>query len=110
MAQRLLMFRSILILAMLSAFFVGCNKTNVKWLHYDETNCSDRWTYDVNNERLKTNVTNYLDDKGVKVLEIEIFANGTKDSCTDCNCKTGRRIKCKVKNRDVSKIKSQGFY
>jgi len=110
MAQRLLMFRTILILLVVSAVFFGCNKTNVKWLHYDETNCSDRWDSNINNERLKDNVVAYLEGKGIKVLEIEIFSDGTSDSCADCSCKTGRRIKCKVKKRDVNDIKSQGFY
>jgi hypothetical protein len=79
-------------------------------MHYDETNCADKWEYNVNNEKLKDNVTEFLNKNGVKVFEIEIFGDGTKDNCTDCSCRTGRRIKCKIKKRDVKAIKSQGFY
>lgn len=110
MAQRLLMFRAFFISFSLILVFYGCNKSNVRWLHYDETNCADRWEYDVNNERLKDNVVEYLKKKGVKVFEIEIIVDGTKDNCSDCSCRTGRRFTCKVSKWDVKEAKSLGFY
>jgi hypothetical protein len=95
----------------LSAIIAGCGKSgNVKWVHYDETYCSDKWDYNASNEKLKENVVNYLDKNGVKVFEIEIFNDITPDACTDCTCKTGRRMKCKIKKREVKNVKSLGFY
>lgn len=64
----------------------------------------------MNNEKLKDKVVEYLATKGIKVLEIEIFFDRTPDTCSDCVCKTGRRIKCKIKKRDISDIKKEGFY
>jgi hypothetical protein len=111
MYQGLLMFRTFLVLVIISALISGCGKSgNVKWLHYNETNCADKWEKTINNEGLKDNVVAYLDKQGVKVLEIEIFTDIDPDTCTDCTCKTGRRFKIKVKKRDVSKSKSVGFY
>lgn len=102
--------RIVLTFCVLSLVFSGCTKSNFRWLYYDETNCADKWEKNIINEKLKDNVVNYLDKQGIKVFEIEIFSDGTADACTDCACKTGRRIKCKVKKRDVSDIKRQGFY
>lgn len=90
---------------------IGCNKMNVLWVKYDETQCSDNWTYSENNEVLKTNVESYLKGKGVKVLEMEIFVDGDpQQNCSACSCKTGRTIKIKIKKRELSDAKNQGFY
>ena len=88
-----------------------CGKSsNVRWVFYDETNCSDKWTYTNNNEVLKDNIVDYMDSKGVKIFEIEIFTIVEAESCHECSCKTGRQIKCKIKKGDLSNAKSEGFY
>jgi len=110
MALGLHMLRTCLILFVVSVVFFGCNKSNFRWLTYDETYCSDKWAYTLNNEKQKDNIVAYMDKQGVKVFEIEIFNDRTPDSCKDCNCKSGRRIKCKIKKRDESLIKKEGFY
>ena len=56
------------------------------------------------------NVVEMLEDQGIKVFEIEIFSDRTADNCTECTCKSGRRIKCKVSRRDAKDIKKEGFY
>jgi hypothetical protein len=89
----------------------GCGKNvNVSWVYYDETICADRWDRSNNNEVLKDNITAYFKSKGVKIYELEIFTDRTPDSCGDCHCKTGRRIKAKVKNREVDTMQGEGFY
>jgi hypothetical protein len=110
--QHFYRFKRILILAVLSIFIIaGCGKAkNVKWVFYDETYCADKWEKSLNNERLKQNVTDYLEKKNIKVFEMEIFSDRTPDACQDCACKSGRRIKCKVKRSDVSDVKREGFY
>ena len=105
------MFRTFFVLSVFIAVIAGCGKSgNVRWVHYDETNCADRWERSNNNEKLKENIVNYLDEKGIKVFEIEIFSDRTADACTDCNCKSGRRVKCKVSRGDAKDIKKEGFY
>ena len=106
------MFRTFFVLSSLIAVIVaGCGKSgSVRWVHYDETFCADRWERSSNNEKLKENIVNYLDEKGIKVFEIEIFSDRTADNCTECTCKSGRRIKCKVSRRDAKDIKKEGFY
>jgi hypothetical protein len=90
--------------------FLGCTKSgNVRWVYYDETNCADRWEYTNNNEKLKDNIIEYLDGRGVTVHEIEIFRRLEAESCSDCNCRTGRQIKCKIKKSDLDNARSEGF-
>ena len=83
---------------------------NTYWLWYDQTLCSDKWGTYKNNEDLKRVMLEYFDSKSIKVYDIEIFSNGTVDGCLSCSCKTGKRIKLKVKKRDLKAIKEEGFY
>lgn len=102
---------SLFVLAGILIFPVSCAKNgNTNWVWYDQTHCSDKWGPYKNNEDLKTVITAYFDEKGVKVHDIEIFLNGVADSCLACPCKTGKRIKLKVKSRDLKAIKEEGFY
>lgn len=89
---------------------MGCTKSNMKWVNYDETQCADRWEFNINNEKLKENVTSYYKGKGVRIYDIEIYTDHGPETCLECNCKTGRRFHCKVKNGDLSSMKSDGFY
>jgi|GEM_PF-1032407 len=111
MFQGLHMFRTLLVLLVVSAVLFGCGKSgNVRWVHYDETYCADKWEKSVNNEKLKSNISSYLEGKGIKVFEIEIFTDRSAETCTDCACKSGRRVKVKIKRSDVKEIKREGFY
>lgn len=99
------------LLALVLVFALSCSKHgNTKWLWYDQTQCADKWGPYKNNEDLKNIMTAYFDERGIKVYDIEIFGNGVADSCLACPCKTGKRIKLKVKSRDLQAIKDEGFY
>lgn len=89
----------------------SCNKKNdYSWYSYDETNCMDAWTYSTNNETLKDNIVSYFKTKNITVYDIEIFVSKNAEPLMNCSSKTGRVIKCKVKNRDEASIKNAGFY
>lgn len=89
----------------------GCQKVNVIWVKYNETQCADSWDYSDNNEVLKEHVETYLKGKGVKVLEMEIFIDADpQQNCSSCSCTTGRTIKVKIKKRDLDDVKNLGFY
>jgi hypothetical protein len=93
--------------------FIGlmaCAKTSVQWIYYDETNCADKWTSSGTNEILKDNITEYCKSAGVKILEIEIITDRNPDNCSECICKTGRRVHCKISKSDIDKSKGLGFY
>ena len=111
MKKRILLTTSAIALCILFVVVLaGCKKSSsVRWVFYDETNCADRWTYTNNNELLKQNITEYLDGRGVKVYEIEIFRMLDAESCSDCHCKTGRQIKCKIRKSDLDNAKNEGF-
>lgn len=80
------------------------------WLKYDETYCADAWAYDGNNEILKQHVEDFLKSKDIKVYDSEIFVAMDAEPSTTCSNKTGRQIKCKIKEGSVSDIKSYGFH
>jgi len=102
--KRLVVFASI-------ALLVGCGKRNdIVWVYYDETRCADRWERSNSNEKLKDNIVNYYDKNGSTIYDLEIFFDRTPDTCFDCICKTGRRVKAKIKGRDLENLKADGFY
>lgn len=110
-AQHFFSYKALFVVLLFSVVVAGCVKPrNVKWVSYNETRCADKWDYSPVNEKLKDNIIAYFNGQGVKILELEIYSDRTPDTCTDCNCKTGRRISCKVKKRDVSEMKSEQFY
>lgn len=93
------------------SFMIGCNKPlRMSWVYYDETVCADRWGYSNVNEVQKDNVTAYYKKKGIRIYELEIIIDRDPEGCGDCSCKTGRRIKCKVKKSDVKDLLPEGFY
>jgi hypothetical protein len=109
--RRSLRTKSLLYIAFAVFIITGCGKSaHVRWVYYDETKCGDRWTYTNNNEALKQNIISYMKSKGITIHEMEIFNDRTAESCGECNCKSGRRLKCKVKKSDVKEIKKEGFY
>jgi hypothetical protein len=91
----------------------SCEKIyNTTWVYYDETRCADSWDTNENtpeNEKIKA-VEEYFKDKGIKIFKIEIAKDGTPEACDACHCKSGNRTKCKIKERDLSKMEKEGFY
>ncbi|MDY0368762.1 MAG: hypothetical protein WCR58_01745 [Bacteroidales bacterium] len=92
--------------------FSGCEKiSDTTWVYYDETYCADPWGYNtVSDNEKKKNVEKYLKDKSIKVFKIEITHDGVQENCFACGCKTGKRIKCKVKESDKGTILNEKFY
>ena len=92
-------------------FLNGCGKrSDILWVYYDETRCSDRWERSNSNEALKANIIDYYEGKQVTIYDLEIFSDRSPESCFDCSCKTGRRIKAKIKGKYLTDVKSDGFY
>ena len=98
-------------LVLVILFSLACQKSGrYKWVNYNETHCSDAWEYNINNEKLKDNITSYLKRKNITVYDVEIFSDGVAENSTSCDAKTGRRIKCKLVKSKVDNIKKEGFY
>ncbi len=103
----------ILITIVIATTIISCEKLyNTIWVYYDETKCANSWGTNENtleNERIKA-VEEYFEDKGVKIFAVEITKDGTLEFCRACHCRTGNRIKCKIKESDLSKMEKEGFY
>jgi hypothetical protein len=98
-------------MALFAVLFISCNKkSHIRWVYYDETRCADKWAFTHNNEALKDNVVSYMKSKNITIYELEIFNDRPAESCGECYCKSGRRIKCKIKKSDLKDIKKEGFY
>jgi len=103
---------SIVLVVVISFSFTGCEKlTNTTWVYYNETYCADVWGQNtVPEDEKKKTIKKHFKDKGIRIFKVEITADGTPDSCFSCGCKTGKRIKCKIKEKDVTAMKNEGFY
>ena len=104
----------ILITIVIATTTIGCEKLyNTIWVYYDETDCFDSWGIFKHNtpkdEKIKV-IEEYFKDKGIKIFKIEITEDGTREICMACFCKTGYRIRCKIKERDLSKMEKEEFY
>lgn len=107
------LFRTLLFLLVLCVLFiVSCTKPiRERWVYYDETYCANPWPVNNTNEILKQNIVDYFKAKGIDIYDIEIFSDRTPEACPGtCDCKSGRRVKCKVAKRDVDDMKANGFY
>lgn len=105
------MIRLLIVLSFM--FFISCekNKDEDKTIItcYEETKASDPWTKSENDYELIINIKNFLSDS-VKVYDVFITDDGTLETCKAAYCKTGRRIKAKIKSDDLSKIEKLKFY
>ncbi len=99
-----------LMVSVTSVLTSSCKSNSNKWVYYDETYCADFWKYSGNNEVLKQNIVDFFKTEGVSILDLEIYVDRTEEINNTCQNKTGRRVKCKVKEKDVSRMKSRGFY
>lgn len=95
-----------------SAAFSNCSKIyDTTWMYYDETKCADPWReYKASMNDKKKNAKKYLKDKDIKVFKIKILGDGTEEACKSCGCKSGNRIHVEIKEVDVNKATSEGFY
>ena len=77
---------------------------------YDETQCADPWVKRTQDAETISNVKDYLSSRDIDVLNIQISNDGVYESCRACSCKTGRRIKVKIKYMYLERIKAVHFY
>ena len=102
----------ILITLVISTASFSCEKIyNTTWMYYDETYGLDPWGQStVIDEDKKKNVEKYLKGKGIKVFKVEITSDGIKEICFSAGCKSGKRIKCKIRENDITAMKNEKFY
>lgn len=104
----------IIITLIVSVAFSGCEKiTDTVWMYYDETWGVDPWGKESVPEKEKiNNIEKYLKNRKVKVFDVKIVADANVGSilCYAMHCKSGKRIHCKIKEKDLNKATSEGFY
>ena len=101
------MYRKIIILLFIIFTLCGCDKIrNLQWVYYDQTGCADPWGVSYQ----ESDVVEYFKQKGIKIYDIKFTNDGIVEYCYSCGCKTGYRINCKVKEKDISVMLSEVFY
>lgn len=91
----------------------SCEKlVDTTWMYYDETYCADPWGQNnIQENEKKKNIKDYFKkEKGIKVFKVKFLGDRTRDSCFSCLCKSGKRIKAKIKESDIKVMKTEGFY
>lgn len=101
-----------LIIVLLIITVSSCEKlVDTSWVSYNETNCNDPWgNSDVENQKKIDNIEKYFKNKKIKIFKTEILHDGIADPCDACDCKSGIRIKCKIKSKDKAKMIAVNFY
>ena len=91
----------------------SCQKDDEDLLYWNQTYCAEPWG-NVNNsnfDALKLDVDEYLDEKGIEAIEIEVDEDwSTPEACLACSCLSGVRIEVWVQGDDIDEMKEIGFY
>lgn len=102
-----------IIIILLFILFISCDKIcNLQWMKYEQTACADTWGNSnsfSNDKDLEKAVTNNFDEMKIKIKTVNITNDGIIDYCYACNCRTGKIIHCKVKEKDISEMEIKGF-
>jgi len=100
----------------ITSFSACVKKIQATWVYFDETGLNTWGAYKkdgTQDEKITEAVKKNLEEKNTSIIEIKIENDGLlpgQMACTAANCKTGRRIHCKVKKEDVSVMLENGFY
>lgn len=108
------------ILLLLILIFVNCSKNDFDCncissfgktcLVYEQTYCADPWgNSSLEDEKIAENLNSYFQNLGVEINDICFDEEGTIENCYACSCKSGRRIKVKVKNKNWEILRNLGF-
>jgi hypothetical protein len=101
----------ILLLFSVFGILMSCEKfQSPVWMNYAETYCNDPWTYNTNNEILKTAMETYLNAQGISILDAEILSDLYVEAGNSCTEHTGRRFTVKIYPKYSDAIKKLGFY
>ena len=94
------------VLLLFAIGFSACKKDTV-WVYHDITR-SDVST--VNGIGCVKAAKKYLRSKNIQVFKAEFTSDGTLDPCSCSDCRTGKRIKCEIREEDLDKATEENFY
>lgn len=97
-----------LILVTLLFTLTNCEKRNIRYATYLETQCADAWgNASTRNETIQL-VKNYFAEKGAIIINIE-FNSANVMVCEACGCYSGREIKVSIDKNEVEILVNHGF-
>jgi hypothetical protein len=104
---------SLTALAALLALALGACKPEVcplEWTHeYAETQCADPWQRGSDDTQTQQNITQYLAEQGIAVIQIEIEVIDEGPFCAACTCGSGRLIRVEVAEEDSAGLAALGW-
>lgn len=102
----------VLIIILLMATLTSCEKlVKTSWVYYDETYCADPWGHSTTEYSRKIkDIEAYFKEKKIRIFKTEILHDRVMEMCHSCGCKSGNRIRCKIKSKDKSEMIDLSFY
>lgn len=86
----------------------SCEKRNVRWATYMETQCADPWGNASSRTETSQLVKKYFADKGAIIISVE-FATADVLVCEACGCYSGREIRVSIDKDEVDVLINHGF-
>lgn len=98
----------LLALVTLLFYATACDNSDQVWMVYEETQCADAWdTIDL--DSTTGQVREYLDRKGVRVIDLRIVTYSIGPFCSACTCPSGKNIRVLVRNSNKEVMVGLGF-
>lgn len=105
--KKLLLFVLLVVLFALT----GCEKyNNETWMSFDETVCPPGWVDPDNDRNTKDWLEGYLRGNQVVPIKIKIKGDYLANTCSYCDCPTGRVFRVRIDKMYISKMEWLGFY
>ena len=86
----------------------NCEKRNIRWVSYLETQCADPWGNASTRTETTQLVKNYFAEKGAIIISVE-FSTANVLICQACGCYSGREINVSVDKGEVGILLDHGF-
>ncbi len=102
--------KKLLLFALLTLLILpACEKRNLVWLDYPQTQCADPWGEHESDQQLFLAIENFFFDLGVTIRDIKIEKVGSAQDCLACACLTGNAIRAQVHKDEQDVLLQYGF-
>jgi len=87
----------------------SCEKRQLRWMEYKETQCADAWGDEENDEDIIFALENYFFTLGAPLKAVEFREDDGLYVCAACGCYSGRIIEVQVHKDHENILIEHGF-